>query len=60
MGTAGKTCAMTLDIEPGDQKAQVVLHVPEGFPLPTKAKVTVQREGQAPIEGELEVKEVAA
>ena len=60
MGTAGKTCAMTLDIEPGDQQAEVVLRLPEGCPLPTKAKVVVQRDGQAPIEGELEVREVAA
>ena len=60
MGTAGKTCAMTLDIEPGDQQAQVVIRLPEGCPVPTKALVTVQRDGQAPIEGELEVKEVAA
>ena len=60
MGTAGKTCAMTLDIEPGDQQAQVVIRLPEGCPVPTKARVTVQRDGQAPIEGELEVHEVAA
>ena len=51
---------MTLDIEPGDKQAQVVIRLPEGCPVPTKAKVTVEREGQASIEGELEVREVAA
>ena len=51
---------MTLDIEPGDQQARVVIRLPEGCPVPAKAKVVVQRDGQAPIEGELEVHEVAA
>ena len=60
MATAGKNIAMTLDIDPGDQQAKLVLRLPEGCPVPTKAKVTVQREGQAPLEGEIEVREVAA
>ena len=50
----------TVDIEPGDQQAKIVILLPAGCPLPTKARVVVQRDGLLPIETDLEVHEVAA
>ena len=59
MGTAGKEYAVVVHIEPGDRQARVVLVLPSGCQDKPKARVVVEREGEAPISEELAV-EVAA
>jgi hypothetical protein len=60
MGTvARKEYAVVVHIEPGDRQARVVLVLPVGAQDRPKARVVVQREGEAPISEELPV-EVAA
>jgi hypothetical protein len=59
MGTAGKEYAVVVHIEPGDRQARVVLVLPVEAKDRPKARVVVEREGEAPISEELAV-EVAA
>jgi hypothetical protein len=60
MGTAGKAYAAVIPIEPGDTQARV-LFIPasDGQGKP-KARVVMQREGEADIHEDIELKEVAA
>ena len=62
MGTAtiGRQYTVTIPIEPGDTQADVLIFVPAGCPVPPKARVTVQRQGEASISEAIEVHEVAA
>ena len=59
MGKAGKEYAVTVNLLPGDRQARVVLVLPSGCQDRPKARVVVEREGEAPISEELAV-EVAA
>ena len=59
MGTAGKEYAVTIPIEPGDTQARVCIVLPAGCQDRPKARVVVQREGEAPISEELVVEAAA-
>ena len=60
MGTAGREFAVTIPIEPGDTQARVFVILPTGCRDKPKARVVVQREGEADISETVEVSEVAA
>lgn len=60
MGTAatGRQYRISTPIEPGDTQLDVLIFVPSGCPAPPRARVVVQREGEAPIQDEVVVTEV--